>query len=337
MLKSLPLDLKRIAEATATNEGLKAVIEAVDNSWSTLLVRKLAPYYGMRDQLLVKCCSQGSESDVLLKGGMVVIPECLVQDFLLQVHSGHLGCSKMKALVQSCAYWPGFSKDIDEFVRRCQACTVYQTKTDRAPLQSVASTVKEPSHTIAIDLTGPNDEALKGNTLLTIIDMHTRYPEVYVLRRATATEIIECLWHSFSTFGLPQKVVSDNGPQFISQEFEAFLKEFNIDHIKSSNYFPSSNGCIERFHSTLKAQLKRVFFDSNVKFEVALDKVLFDIRKTPNAMTGVTPFQAMFNQPMRTDLSALTEVQTKVTSGPRNIAKEYARPKSRIVQYQAGD
>ena len=173
MLKSSPLDLKRIAEATATNEGLKAVIEAVDNSWSTLQVRKLAPYYGMRDQLSVKRCSQGSESDVLLKGGMVVIPEGLVQDFLLQVHSGHLGCSKMKALVQSCAYWPGFSKDIDEFVRRCQACTVYQTKTDRAPLQSVASTVKEPSHTIAIDLTGPNDEALKGNTLLTIIDMHT--------------------------------------------------------------------------------------------------------------------------------------------------------------------
>ena len=80
-----------------------------------------------------------------------------------------------------------------------------------------------------------------------------------------------------------------------------------------------------------------MFYKSNVKFQVALDKVLFDIRKTPNAMTGFTPFQATFNSPMRTDFSYLTEVPTEVTSEPRNIEKEYFRPTSRTVPYKEGD
>ena len=88
----------------------------------------------------------------------------------------------MKSLIQSCAYWPGFSKNIEEFMHHCPACTVYQATVDKAPLQPVDSAVMEPLHTIAINLTNLNDEALKGNVLLTIINMHTRYPEVCVLK-----------------------------------------------------------------------------------------------------------------------------------------------------------
>ena len=336
ILKSVPLDLRKIADATTRDPLLSRVVTAIDNSWSGPADRKILPFYGMRDQLSTKRCSREEDSDVVLKGELVVIPECLVEQILLQVHDGHLGCSKMKSLIQSYAYWPGFSKDVENFVERCSACAVYQSKADKAPLQSVASEAPKPYHTLAIDLCGPNDEAFNGHTLLTIIDLHSRYPEVYVLKRSNTTEVVNCLSHSFSRFGIPVKIISDNGPQFISNEFDKFVSQLGIVHSRSSNYFPSSNGCIERFHSTLKSRLKRIFYDQgHVEFEVALVKVLYDVRKTTNAMTGQTPFQLMFGRPMRTDLSRLTEGITVETS-PRNISQEYERQSSRVVRYPVG-
>ena len=82
ILKSAPLDLKQIAEATAADLVLKAVKQAINTSWSTPQSRKLASFYGMRHQLSIKRCSHDCNSEVVLKGGLVVIPEALVADFL---------------------------------------------------------------------------------------------------------------------------------------------------------------------------------------------------------------------------------------------------------------
>ena len=201
----------------------------------------------------------------------------------------------------------------------------------------MASKVSSAYDTIAIDLTGPSD-ALEGKILLTIIDLYSRYPEVYILKHATSSEIIGYLSQSFSRFGLPRKLVSDNGTQFISNEFKHFLQSLNISHVRSSNYFPSSNGCIERFHGTLKSRLKRLLYDTAIDFQSALDKVLFDVRKTPNAMTGQTPFSLFFGRDMRNELSALAsdsllpspEVQ------PRTAENEYVRNKRRFIEYHPG-
>ena len=339
ILQKVPVDIKMVANATQSDCMLQQVKEAIVNSWNRPQDRKLVPFYGMREQLSIKRCSSDEQSDVILKGDLLVIPDSLVENLLLQLHDGHIGGSKMKSLLQSFAYWPGFSKDVDSFVKRCQACTVYQNKADKAPLKSVASEVKVAYHTLAIDLTGPNDDALKGHTLLTIIDMFSRYPEVYVLKRSTSAEIINCLGHSFARFGLPVKIITDNGPQFTSAEFDEYLEQRGICHSKSSNYFPSSNGCIERFHGTLKNRLKKVFYDHReIAFETALDKVLYDIRKTTNAMTGQTPYQLLFGRPMRTELSRLTINDRKhIKSSARDIEREYFKASSRVIPYRAGD
>ena len=133
--------------------------------------------------------------------------------------------------------------------------------------------------------------------------------------------------------------MSDNGPQFVSSEFQNFLSSLNIRHTQSSTYFPSSNGCIERFHGTLKSRLKRLLYDSSVDLQLALDKVLFDIRKTPNAMTGSTPFKLFFDRDMRTELHALSDAGLQPHMTPRNVLKEYdnSRRTARFVDYKPGD
>ena len=59
----------------------------------------------------------------------------------------------------------------------------------------------------------------------------------------------------FNAHGLPEQLVSDNGPQFIANEFRAFMKSNGIKHIRSAPYHPATNGLAERFVQTFKQAL----------------------------------------------------------------------------------
>ena len=48
------------------------------------------------------------------------------------------------------------------------------------------------------------------------------------------------------------RVISDNGPQFISRDFKEFVRLCGMTHVRTSPYYPQSNGKIERWHQTLK-------------------------------------------------------------------------------------
>ena len=157
---------------------MQSVIHAITKSWKIPNAKDLKPYYSFRDELSTKVCSNDdSKSVVVCKNNLVLIPKVLILPILEQLHEGHIGSTKMKQMLQAYAFWPGFSKDIDEFVRRCTACTIYQTRDDRPSLTPIADNETAAYNKISIDLTGPS-EILKNRTLLTIID--SRYPEVII-------------------------------------------------------------------------------------------------------------------------------------------------------------
>ena len=72
----------------------------------------------------------------------------------------------------------------------------------------------------------------------------------------TTAKMIEVLRKIFARNGLPEQVVTDNGPQFVSEEFAQFVKENGIEHTRSAPYHPASNGLAERFVKSLKTALK---------------------------------------------------------------------------------
>jgi len=53
------------------------------------------------------------------------------------------------------------------------------------------------------------------------------------------------------------RLISDNGPQFIARDFNAFIRQCGMTHVKTSPYYPQSNGRIERWHGTLKTECIR--------------------------------------------------------------------------------
>lgn len=57
--------------------------------------------------------------------------------------------------------------------------------------------------------------------------------------------------------GATPRVISDNGPQFVARDFKAYVRHLGMDHVRTSPYYPQSNGKIERVNQTLKAECIR--------------------------------------------------------------------------------
>ena len=80
---------------------------------------------------------------------------------------------------------------------------------------------------------------------LILIDAHSKCIEAFCTTSATSGATMECLRQVFAQFGVPETVVTDNGPCFTSDEFELFLKVNRIRHLTSASYHPASNGLAE--------------------------------------------------------------------------------------------
>lgn len=114
---------------------------------------------------------------------------------------------------------------------------------------------------------------------------------------------INALKKKISHFGLPQKLVSDNGPPFSSKEFMTFCSSNGIEVLKSSPYNPESNGIAERAVQTVKRGINKFLIDHKTKklsLQEKLDNFLFKYRNTPTTTTNVTPADIMFRYKPRT-------------------------------------
>ena len=137
-----------------------------------------------------------------------------------------------------------------------------------------------------IDFAGP----FLGKMFLIIVDAHSKWLEVVQMSTTTAPKTIEVLQVVFSRNGLPEQLVSDNGPQFTSRsdDFAHFMKANGIKHIKSAPYHPSSNGLAERFVQTFKQAMKAGDKDGQ-SLSTRLSQFLLCYRSSTRATINVTP------------------------------------------------
>jgi transposase InsO family protein len=90
---------------------------------------------------------------------------------------------------------------------------------------------------------------------LVVVDAHSKWPEIFMMKGTTSAHTAGILITLFARTGVPMQLVSDNGPQFVSEEFEAFMRANGIRHIASAPYHPATNGLAERMVQTFKYAL----------------------------------------------------------------------------------
>lgn len=145
---------------------------------------------------------------------------------LEELHVGHLGVVKMKALARSFVWWPGLDQQIEKIAMCCSGCQDVQKMPKAAPLHPWEWPAK-PWQRIHIDFAGP----FLNKTFLVAVDACSKWPEVFTMSSTTSGHTTKVLRELFSRTGVPEQLVSNNGPQFTSKRFGPFLKHNGIRHI----------------------------------------------------------------------------------------------------------
>ncbi len=243
-----------------------------------------------------KCNELSVDDNLILWNTRVVIPEILQKSVLNELHDTHPGITRMRMLARSYVWWPSIDDCIAKLVSNCSLCQSMRND----PAKSYVHPWVYPTHAwsrVHIDFAGP----ISGSMYFVVVDAYSKYPEVVKMNNISSTCTITALRQIFSRFGIPDTLVSDNGPQFVSQEFHKFCTENGIHHVTSAVYKPSTNGQAERVVQILKSAVKQ----SNLSGEplhVLLPRFLLRYRITPHSTTGKSPSMLFFGRQLRTKL-----------------------------------
>ena len=269
--------------------------------WPQNCEQALIPYYRRKNELSIEC-------GCLLWGSRVVIPPKLQHCVLGELHVSHPGIVRMKTLARKYIWWPNLDKELEELVQNCHVCQTNQRKPTSAPLHPW-SWPTGAWQRIHIDFAGP----FLGHMFFLVIDAYSKWLEILLMPTTTSNKTIETLKSLFARYSLPEQIISDNGPQFTSDEFEWFCKSNGIRHITSAPYHPSTNGAIERAVQTMKMSLKSTVNESGT-IQTKLSRFLMSYWSTPHTTTEETPAELFLRRPIRTRLDLLKpNLEDKVT------------------------
>ena len=225
---------------------------------------------------------------ILMRGQRMIIPTTIRELMLSKLHSVHQGVTKCKEPTNQSVWWPGIRKNIEEVAYRCLTCCKHRRQEHLIPSEFP----KYPWQVVATDLFEK-----KGVDYLLVVDYYSRYVKVTKLpKNKTAETVVVCLKSIFARHGIPEKVISDNGPQYASEKFKEFAAAYGFEHTTPSSRYPQSNGAAERAVKTVKSMFKK-------NNDLAL---LILWPTTPK--NGFSPTELLISRKVRTTLP-MTEAQ----------------------------
>ena len=171
-----------------------------------------------RDGILFYKWEEGETSQLRL-----LVPASM-QSHIIQTHhdpptAGHPGVERTLGLIRQHYHWYGMRKDVEGFVRKCQACAVNKRENQRrwAELQGYHAGL--PMERLHLDVMGPFPTSDKGNRyVLAVIDQFTKWAEAYPLPDQTADSTARTVVNEIiARFGAPLSIHTDQGRNFESE------------------------------------------------------------------------------------------------------------------------
>ncbi|XP_077317226.1 uncharacterized protein LOC143940054 [Lithobates pipiens] len=149
--------------------------------------------------------------------------------------------------------------------------------------QDAPTELSGPTKRVAVDIVGPLaiPSSSGKHYILTVVDYATRYPEAVALSCLRTDKVADALLGIFTKMGFPAELISDQGPQFVSDLMQALCQQIQMTHIMASPYHPQTNGLCERFNGTLKQMLQTFVHSQGKDWER-------DIRGFPTEVSGPT-------------------------------------------------
>lgn len=207
----------------------------------------------------------------------------------------HPGVSRTTALLKRYFWWHSMDKDVKAYVAACSVCARNKTS-NRHPsgLLQPLSTPHRPWSHIALDFVTGLPASSGKTVILSIVDRFSIAAHFIALEKLpTATETTQILTdHVFQLHGIPLDIVSDRGPQFVSQVWRAFCSALGAKANLSSGFHPQSNGQTERLNQELESALRCVTSQNPATWSSQLPWVEYVHNSLTSSATGLSPFEA---------------------------------------------
>ena len=287
----------RLSQETASNESFKRLAYLVRTSfsdWSKVKDTHLSQFWSIRDALYL-------HDGVILYQDRVVVPPSLRKLVVQNLHGAHQGVASMEQRARSIVYWPGMTRDIHLTREQCLECN------RNAPSQAATPPVESEPPSTPFESIFADFFDHAGRHYLVVGDRLSGWVEVYGANHGTnqagAVGLVKHLRAFFATFGVPEVLSSDGGPEFTSNSTTSFLRSWGVKHRISSAYFPQSNGRAEVAVKTVKRLLlSNTTSSGNLDHDNFL-RAMLQLRNTPDSDCNISPAEIIFGHPLRDTFS----------------------------------
>jgi len=321
VLHTLPISEQRLNELKAETQKdsvLQDLKRTVENGWPIAkqdAPTTTSPFWNYHDEISIA-------DGILFKGERVIVPKSMQPDMLKIIHSAHMGTEKCKRRAKEVLYWPGMNSQIEDVVSNCQTCSMYQRSQMKEPL-IYHEVPKRPWAKVGADLF-----ELSRKSYLILVDYYSGFIEVNQLQCTKSNEVIMCCKSQFARHGIPDILISDNGPQFSGDMFKLFANEYQFEHRTSSPYFPQSNGMAEKAVQTAKNLIKKAVYDGKDPY-----LALLEYRNTPMSDALGSPAQRLMGRRTKSIIPITEELLKPQVIDPAIVQHELTQNKLKQKQY----
>ena len=321
--------LKNAAADDPVQQKLREVIRSGWPENRAQVPECVRPYFDVRDELTI-------QNELIFKGHQIVVPAVLRKELMEKTHASHIGIEGCTRRARDTLYWPRMTTEIKEYISKCDVCMTHRTSQGKEPILQ-HEFISRPWAKVAADLC-----EFDNRVLLVVSDYYSNYIEVARLNNLTSRAVIKEFKAIFARFGVPDTLVTDNGPQFSSAEFAVFATTWMFEHKTSSPTYPQSNGKAEKAVQTVKNLFKKCKASGTSEFQA-----LLDWRNTPTAGIGTSPAQRLMGRRCKTLLpiagsllqpSFPTEEDTRKLLGTKQRQQFYYNKHAKpLEQISVGD
>jgi len=187
-------------------------------------------------------------------------------------------------------------RDIRLFIKSCYKCQTCKQQPLNVLPENLATSPGLPFTRVSLDIIGPLYVTSKGNKyIIVLVDYMTKWVEAAPLPKIESADVIEFLTSVFCRHGIPEVLITDNGPQFISDRTKAFL-DLNVVYVHYvTTYHPESNGQVENRNKEISKYL-HVLGEKETEWDNILPSALWALRTAKNETTKFSSFELLYGR-----------------------------------------
>jgi transposase InsO family protein len=271
-----------------------------DSQWYQSLREKIKaqpekfPLFKIMNNQIYKYVDQPSNLGDYTYAWKLVVPSHQQENVLRKEHddAAHQGFKKTFDRIRLRFYWPRMAQIIRKYVSVCEVCKASKPLTTcSTPLLGRQKLADYPWQLISADYLGPMPRSKKGNTfLLVVTDWFSKYVVLQPFRAAESKSLVAFMENQiFLQKGVPEKIITDNGKQFVGKTFKELLSRYEVDHWLNPSYHPQVNPA-ERVNKVVVAALKSYVGVDQTTWDIEIPKIANAICTSVHSSSGFTPF-----------------------------------------------